>query len=50
MCRISAPSELDLMAALAGLTRVARHGDWTGGAFGATSSRHVSVYGKGVAG
>lgn len=42
------PSELDLMAALAGLAPVARYGDWTGGSFGAASSRHVSVYGKGV--
>jgi SAM-dependent methyltransferase len=42
------PSELDLMAALAGLTLAARYGDWTGGPFGAASPRHVSVYANGA--
>jgi SAM-dependent methyltransferase len=37
-------SELDLMAALAGLGLTARHGDWAGGAFTGASARHVSVY------
>lgn len=38
--------ELDLMAALAGLTLTARHSDWAGGPFGAASARHISVYTK----
>jgi SAM-dependent methyltransferase len=38
------PSELDLMAQLAGFVLESRHGDWRGGAFTAASTSHVSVY------
>ena len=38
------PSELDLMAQLAGFTLETRHADWTGGEFTAESRSHVSVY------
>ncbi|MEW1643970.1 class I SAM-dependent methyltransferase [Streptomyces sp. NPDC091219] len=38
------PAELDLMAQLAGFELESRHGDWSGGAFTATSRSHVSVY------
>jgi SAM-dependent methyltransferase len=38
------PSELDLMAQLAGFTLESRHADWTGGEFTADSRSHVSVY------
>ncbi|RYH02911.1 MAG: class I SAM-dependent methyltransferase [Alphaproteobacteria bacterium] len=38
------PAELDLMAQLAGLTLESRHADWTGSAFTAESTSHVSVY------
>ncbi|MGV4981190.1 class I SAM-dependent methyltransferase [Streptomyces sp. NRAIS4] len=38
------PSELDLMAQLAGFELESRHADWKGGAFTAESSSHVSVY------
>jgi SAM-dependent methyltransferase len=40
------PSELDLMARLAGLRRRARWGGWSGEPFDARSLRHVSVYGR----
>lgn len=40
------PSELDLMARLAGLKPVERYADYQGGVFSATSTRHVSVYRK----
>lgn len=39
------PSEMDLMAALAGLELLERFGDWDRGAFGPGSTRHISVYG-----
>jgi SAM-dependent methyltransferase len=42
--RYAWPSELDLMAQLAGLRLRARWGDWRRGAFGAQSEKHVSVY------
>lgn len=42
--RYAWPSELDLMARLAGLRLTARYGDWSGSPFTATSGRHVSVY------
>ncbi|UED87492.1 class I SAM-dependent DNA methyltransferase [Streptomyces profundus] len=42
------PSELDLMAALAGLTPVSRQSGWAGGAFNGTG-RHISVYRAGAA-
>ena len=38
------PSELDLMARLAGFRLESRRADWTGAAFGAESYAHVSVY------
>ncbi|MEI8407218.1 MULTISPECIES: GNAT family N-acetyltransferase [unclassified Kribbella] len=38
------PSELDLMAQLAGFTLESRHADWTGSDFTADSPSHVSVY------
>jgi SAM-dependent methyltransferase len=38
------PSELDLMAQLAGLELEARHADWSGAEFTAESRSHVSVY------
>jgi hypothetical protein len=40
------PSELDLMARLAGLRLRARWGGWSGEPFEARSVRHVSVYGR----
>lgn len=40
------PSELDLMARLAGLELESRHADWTGAELGAESPSHVSVYRK----
>jgi hypothetical protein len=38
------PSELDLMAQLAGFELEARHADWTGAEFTAESRSHISVY------
>ncbi|MFX0539237.1 class I SAM-dependent DNA methyltransferase [Ornithinimicrobium sp. Y1847] len=38
------PSELDLMAQLAGLRLESRYADWSGEPFTATSPSHVSVY------
>ncbi|MFI1439772.1 class I SAM-dependent DNA methyltransferase [Streptomyces fructofermentans] len=38
------PSELDLMARLAGLEPESRHADWQGAEFTAESRSHVSVY------
>ena len=43
--RYAWPTELDLMARLAGLTLKHRWGDWRKGAFSADSTMHVSVYG-----
>lgn len=40
------PTELDLMAQLAGLELETRHADWQGSEFTAESSSHVSVYRK----
>jgi len=40
------PSELDLMARLAGLRLRTRWGGWSGEPFDARSLRHVSVYGR----
>lgn len=40
------PSELDLMARLAGLRRRSRWAGWSGEPFDARSLRHVSVYGR----
>jgi SAM-dependent methyltransferase len=40
------PSELDLMARLAGLRLLQRWGGWTGEPFDSRSLRHVSAYGR----
>jgi ubiquinone/menaquinone biosynthesis C-methylase UbiE len=42
--RYAWPSELDLMARLAGLRLRSRWGDWKGGEFTASSGKHISVY------
>ncbi len=42
--RYAWPTELDLMARLAGLTLKHRWGDWRKGAFSADSTMHISVY------
>ncbi|HEX8558809.1 MAG TPA: class I SAM-dependent methyltransferase [Pyrinomonadaceae bacterium] len=42
--RYAWPSEMDLMAQLAGLRLRHRWGDWRGAEFGAKSEKHVSVY------
>jgi SAM-dependent methyltransferase len=44
--RYSWPSEIDLMARIAGLRLVSRWGGWQSEPFTATSARHVSVYGR----
>ncbi len=44
-CRIAWPSELDLMARIAGLRLLDRWGGWRGEPFTAESERHISVYG-----
>jgi SAM-dependent methyltransferase len=44
--RYAWPSELDLMAQLAGLQLLARYADWERSAFTATSPAHVSVFTK----
>ena len=46
--RYAWPSELDLMARLAGLSLKHRYSDWDGGTFDAKSEMHVSVYGHTV--
>jgi SAM-dependent methyltransferase len=43
--RYAWPSELDLMARIAGLDLSARFGGWGGEPFGSSSAMHVSVYG-----
>jgi len=45
-CRLIWPSELDLMARIAGLRRVERWGGWRREPFTAASERHVSVYSR----
>lgn len=42
--RYAWPSELDLMARLAGLRLRSRWGDWQGGEFSAASGKHISIY------
>jgi SAM-dependent methyltransferase len=42
--RLIWPSEMDLMARIAGLTLVERYGGWRREPFTATSERHVSLY------
>lgn len=44
--RYAWPSELDLMARIAGLRLKERWGGWQREPFTATSTRHVSVYGR----
>lgn len=44
VCRLAWPSEMDLMARLAGLRLVQRWGGWEREPFTARSDRHVSVY------
>lgn len=44
--RYAWPSELDLMARIAGLRLVARWAGWNREPFGANSTRHVSVYSR----
>jgi SAM-dependent methyltransferase len=46
VCRYAWPSELDLMARIAGLRLKDRYGGWTREPFTSTSSMHVSVYGR----
>jgi hypothetical protein len=48
--RYAWPSELDLMARLAGLRRAARSSDWDGGSFNADSRRHVTLYTRSTSG
>jgi SAM-dependent methyltransferase len=45
--RYAWPSELDLMARLAGLQLESRWADWHGTAYGAQATNHVSVYRRG---
>jgi SAM-dependent methyltransferase len=42
--RYAWPSELDLMAALAGMSLDERWSDWRGAPYGPTSTNHISVY------
>jgi hypothetical protein len=44
MVRYAAPSELDAMAAAAGLVLAERHADWHRTPFHEASDSHVSVY------
>lgn len=44
--RYAWPAELDLMARLAGLRLIERHGGWRGEPFTGDSPEHVSVYGR----
>jgi hypothetical protein len=46
VCRYAWPSELDLMARIAGLRLKNRFSGWNREPFTATSGRHVSVYGR----
>ncbi|MFU8796752.1 MAG: SAM-dependent methyltransferase, partial [Dehalococcoidia bacterium] len=43
--RYAWPTELDLMARLAGLRLKHRWGNWRKGAFSANSTMHISIYG-----
>lgn len=45
-CRLIWPSEMDLMARIAGLRLVDRRGDWSAQPFTASSSRHISIYAR----
>jgi hypothetical protein len=44
--RFAWPSELDLMARIAGLRLKERYGGWQGESFTGSSWRHISVYGR----
>jgi SAM-dependent methyltransferase len=44
--RYAWPSEIDLMARIAGLSLRSRWGGWSGEPFTASSPRHISVYGR----
>jgi hypothetical protein len=44
--RYAWPSEIDLMARLAGLARVRRSGGWADEPFDDASTRHVTTYQK----
>ncbi|MCW2677796.1 MAG: hypothetical protein JWR70_2836 [Modestobacter sp.] len=44
--RYVSPSEMDLMARIAGLRRHHRWGGWNGEPFDACSTQHLSVYGR----
>lgn len=46
VCRYAWPSELDLMARLAGLRLIERWADWERTPFSSTSRNHISVYGR----
>jgi hypothetical protein len=46
VCRYAWPSELDLMARIAGLRLKDRYGGWNREPFTSTSSMHISVYGR----
>ena len=46
VCRYAWPSELDLMARIAGLRLNERWAGWEREPFTATSKRHVSVYAR----
>jgi hypothetical protein len=46
--RYAWPSELDLMARIAGLELRNRYGGWKKEPFSSASARHVSVYGRGA--
>ena len=46
VCRYAWPSELDLMARMAGLRLRQRWGGWSSEPFLSSSERHVSVYGR----
>ncbi|MDV6286905.1 hypothetical protein [Rhodococcus jostii] len=45
-CRLVWPSEMDLMARIAGLRLVDRWGGWNGQPFTAASGRHINVYAR----
>ena len=45
-CRLIWPSEMDLMARIAGMRLVDRWGGWKQEPFTASSNRHVSVYAR----
>jgi hypothetical protein len=44
--RYAWPSELDLMAQLAGLSRRHRWGSWQRGEFTRESGKHISIYAR----